>query len=105
MSGSGVVPPMLRGRFGQFNQAGDLAPRTGRYADLYEEPLDQILVNARTVFARKGFNNFLGGLQITNANPRAVVNPTGYTGAAPAGLQPTLVRPLPWSPLVPPTFE
>jgi hypothetical protein len=104
MKGTGAVPSMLRGRFGQYNQAGDLSPRTGPYSEEIEANLGSLFVAPDTVFMRKGFNNFVGGIQITNANPRAVVNPSGYTGAAPAGLQPSVVRPLPWSPLTPPTL-
>lgn len=104
MKGFGAVPSMLRGRYGQFNQAGDLAPRTGPYSEGIEEELGTLFVRPATVFMRKGFNNFVGGIQITNANPRAVVNPSGYNGAAPAGLQPSVLRPLPWAPLTPPTL-
>lgn len=96
---------MLFGRYGQFNQAGDLAPKTGPYSEELEAALPGLYVDVRTVYMRKGFNNFLGGIQITGANPSAVVGKKGYAGAAPAALQPSVVRPLPWSPLVPPQIE
>lgn len=96
---------MLRGRYGQFNQAGDLSPRTGAYSDGIERELPALFVRPDTVFMSKGYNNFLGGIQITNANPRAIVGVKPYAGAAPAGLQPSLVRPLPWSPTVPPQIN
>lgn len=99
---------MLQGRYGQFNQAGDLAPRTGPYGldvQAHEEELEIALLPVVVPTARRGFNNFIGGIQVTNVNGDSVVGNTQYGGVAPAALQPTVARPLPWAPTTTPSLE
>lgn len=101
---SGVEPKHLSGRFGQFNQAGDLAPKTGPYSETLEAHEGTLNVDQHTVFMRRGFFNFIGGVQLSGVHQGAIVGKQAYNGSAPSALQPTTVRPLPWAPFTTPTM-
>lgn len=94
-------------RYGQFNQAGDLSPRTGYYSNTLEARLGALTVNpnVQVVSAnansgvlpyRHPFQNYIGVTVIRNVKDVAIVNTKGYGGVAPADIQPTIQRPKPW---------
>jgi len=89
---------MFLPRYGANNQAGDLAPRRGAYSDLWRANLGTLSVNPRTVQGDDFmYHNYIGGASVVGVHPRAVVQPQGYKGSAPAGLQPKVLRSPPWS--------
>lgn len=87
---------MPLGRYGAFNQAGDLAPKTGAQSRLIRANLGNLFVPFTLVVGRHGFNDFLGATHIPGVHDKPIVNPSGYFGALPGVTQPTLVRGLPW---------
>ena len=87
---------MLAGRYGQNNQAGDLAPKTGPYSAAFRANLSQLFVHANTVQGRRGYNNYVGSMEIPGVHDIPIVPNTGYNGSVPRALQPTIATPQPW---------
>lgn len=87
---------MLAGRYGQFNQAGDLAPKTGAQSQLIRANLRELFQHPAPLVGRTYFHDYLGSAAFPGVVNAPIFAASGYNGSLPAVTQPTLVRPLPW---------
>lgn len=87
---------MLAGRYGQFNQAGDLYPKTGAQSTLIRKNLTRLINFPQPIVGRTFFHDYIGAAVFPGVNDVIVVQAKGYGGSLPAATQPTSVRPLPW---------
>lgn len=87
---------MLRGRYGQFNQAGDLAPTTGAQSTFLRAHLGALFVNPIPVVGQTFYHNYLGGAEMPGVHDVPLYRRDGYDGDLPSGMQPTAHRAPPW---------
>lgn len=87
---------MLSGRYGQYNQAGDLAPKTGAQSELIRKNLGQLFISAPPIVGQFFFHDYIGSTEIPGVQDGVITMKPGYNGSLPAVTQPTIVRALPW---------
>jgi hypothetical protein len=87
----------MNGPHGRFNQAGDLAPRTGEQSRAIRRNLSTLGVDSAPLFAVHGFDDFTAaGAVVAGIRQTAIVPTRGYNGDLPAGLLPVVQRRPPW---------
>ena len=83
-------------RNGQFNQAGDLAPRTGPYGTAFQAALPSLQIPRRVYVYKHPYGGWIGALVVEGVQDFSVVPGKAYNGALPGTDQPTIQRPSPY---------